>query len=140
MNWYRHPELVDQLASSYVLGTLQGGARRRFESVMAGDAAMRQAVQDWTDRLSPLLTTLPPVEPSPDLWAAIEARTGTAPPAPLPWWKRWLAPLPVGALAMGLFIGVSRPSSGAPRPRRSAPRSCPRAMSACWPMRRASRA
>ena len=109
MNWYRHPELVDQLASSYVLGTLQGGARRRFESVMAGDAAMRQAVQDWTDRLSPLLTTLPPVEPRPDLWAAIEARTGIAPPAPLPWWKRWLAPLPVGALAMGLFIGGVAP-------------------------------
>ena len=116
MNWYHHPELVDQLASAYVLGTLQGRARRRFEALMQSRPAMARAVDDWTWRLGPLMTTLPPVEPSAALWAQIAQRAGiAAPPTPqpiattAPWWRRWLAPLPAGALAMGLVVGTVAP-------------------------------
>jgi anti-sigma-K factor RskA len=31
---YTHPKLLEHLASSFVLGTLQGGARRRFERLL----------------------------------------------------------------------------------------------------------
>ncbi len=117
MNWYQHPSAVDQLAAAYVMGTLQGPARRRFEAVMQGQPALAQAVTDWTQRLVPMLTTLPPMEPTPALWAHIARRAGiagaggvAAPLAARPaWWKRYLMPIPAGALAMGLVVGVVVP-------------------------------
>lgn len=113
MNWYHHAEAVDQLASSYVLGTLQGPARRRFEAVAQQLPEVATAVDAWTQRLVPLLTSLPPIAPSSELWDHIARRTDTAEvPAPkqaTPWWKRWLAPIPASALAMGLVLGSVAP-------------------------------
>ena len=71
MNWYQHHTTADRLAAAYVLGTLQGGARRRFEAVLDQKTLLRLAVDDWTLRLAPLLTTLPPLEPSRALWKAV---------------------------------------------------------------------
>jgi anti-sigma-K factor RskA len=33
MNIINNPNLLDQLAAGYALGTLRGGARRRFETL-----------------------------------------------------------------------------------------------------------
>jgi anti-sigma-K factor RskA len=44
MNLNRYPQLVDLLAAEYVLGTLRGGARRRFERYADRDASIRRAV------------------------------------------------------------------------------------------------
>jgi anti-sigma-K factor RskA len=111
MNWHQHPKAVDQLAAAYVLGTLQGPARRRFESVLQCKPELTRAVDEWSQRLVPLLTVLPPVPPSPALWERIAQRAGIAAPVPVhsAWWKRWLAPIPAGALAMGLLVGVVVP-------------------------------
>lgn len=111
MNWHQHPSAVDQLAAAYVMGTLQGPARRRFEAVMQWKPELAQAVTDWTQRLVPMLTTLPPMEPTPALWVHIARRAGIAEPlAERPaWWKRYLAPIPAGALAMGLVVGAVVP-------------------------------
>ena len=138
MNWHQNPSAVDQLAASYVLGTLQGRARRRFEAVMRTSPALAAAVAAWTERLMPMLTTLAPVEPSAALWESIARRSGlavgdssvlvgasrstpdspsperkaaaTAGAASMPWWRRWLAPIPAGALAMGLVLGSVVPA------------------------------
>ncbi|CAN5272690.1 hypothetical protein BH11PSE11_BH11PSE11_28440 [soil metagenome] len=114
MNWYRNPEAVDQLASAYVLGTLHGGARRRFDALMQGHPLLAEAVVDWTRRLGPMLTTLPPMQPSSGLWKTIALRAGITPPSTRrSWWQRWfgplLSPIPAGALAMGLVLGVMAP-------------------------------
>lgn len=140
MNWHQNPSAVDQLAASYVLGTLQGRARRRFEAVMRTSPALADAVAAWTERLVPMLTTLPPMEPSTALWDSIALRSGlettgsagsaasppvrvsgSTPNSPSPprtaagaasihWWRRWLAPIPAGALAMGLVLGSVLPA------------------------------
>jgi anti-sigma-K factor RskA len=75
INQIRHNErLREKLASEYVLGTLRGGARRRFETWMQQDAGLRRAVVEWQERLSPMAEFAPPAKPSPQVWQAIEAR------------------------------------------------------------------
>ena len=43
MNLQNNPSLMDQLAASYALGTLRGGARRRFEALARDNATLRAA-------------------------------------------------------------------------------------------------
>lgn len=111
MNWYQHHTTVDRLAAAYVLGTLQGGARRRFESVLDQKTLLRLAVDDWTLRLAPLLTTLPPLEPSRALWKAVAQRTAAKTDAkPHSLWRRIFSAIPAGAMAMGVMVGVVAPA------------------------------
>jgi anti-sigma-K factor RskA len=46
--------LLDELAGEYVLGTLDGEARERFESRLSIDGDAQRAVAQWESRLSPL--------------------------------------------------------------------------------------
>lgn len=73
---YGDPTLREHLAAEYVLGTLRGRARRRFERLLAQDAGLRDLVRQWEARLNPLAERAPAVAPPPQLWARIEARLG----------------------------------------------------------------
>lgn len=111
MTWHQTPRLVDLLAGEYALGTLQGGARRRFEKLLARRPDLAEAVARWNERMAPALLALPPQAPAPATWRAIEQRLGfPAPGVRVPWWKRLLQPAPAGALALGLMVGVLLPS------------------------------
>ena len=46
---YRDPQLRARLAADYVSGAMRGGARRRFEGLMAADANLRRQVRGWED-------------------------------------------------------------------------------------------
>lgn len=81
MKYRDKPELVDRLAAEYVLGTLAGGARRRFVSWLRHDAALRSCVAEWEKRLVPLSALVTPAQPSPMVWQAIAAAIGPAKPA-----------------------------------------------------------
>jgi anti-sigma-K factor RskA len=112
MNWTQNPSAIDQLAAAYVAGTLRGPARRRFESAMQGRPALVAAVNDWSQRLAPLHRALPAQAPSAALWTRIaQATTSSKAPAvaALSWWQRLLAPIPAGALALGLLMGMLVP-------------------------------
>ena len=85
-----NPALVERLAAEYVLGSLRGGARRRFETLLAQNATMRRTVAEWQDRIMPLGQFSPSVTPPPALWRRIESRLGLAPAA---WWQQRLASL-----------------------------------------------
>lgn len=87
---YSRRELADRLAAEYVLGTLQGRARRRFENLLGAHPALRQAVAQWQERLSPLSSSVSAVAPPAQVWQRIEARLfadRVAPAAPR-WWER----------------------------------------------------
>jgi anti-sigma-K factor RskA len=71
MNLIQHPELLDRLASSYALGTLRGGARRRFEALAREQAPVRAAALIWQSRLSSLNELQPQAEPSSAVWTRI---------------------------------------------------------------------
>lgn len=110
MNWYRNPSAIEPLAAAYVAGTLRGRARRRFEAAMQSHPALVDAVNTWTQRLAPLHLALPEQAPSAALWQRVApASTAAAPVAAPSWWQRLLAPIPAGALAMGLVVGMVVP-------------------------------
>jgi anti-sigma-K factor RskA len=95
-------ELVDRLAGEYVLGTLRGRARRRFERWLLSPQ-VGALVKAWEDRLSGLEPTLHGVTPPPTVWRGIETRLELRKltRAPL---TRWLA---VAAAAMFFaLVGV----------------------------------
>jgi len=62
------------LAAEYVLGTLRGRARQRFETLVQDDRELANAVRAWEDWLTPLSERVQPVEPPERVWRAIEAR------------------------------------------------------------------
>ena len=90
---YEDPELREQLAAEYVLGTMPSRSRRRFERLMAGDPALTRAVAAWADRLAPIDTITPAEEPPTRVWRAVEARiaAGAAPPPAAHGWFGSLA-------------------------------------------------
>ena len=77
------PEILDLLAAEFVLGTLSGSARQRFERLRGTDPFVDRRVRAWEERLAGLAFQLAPIRPSPGVWAAIERRIGTARPARL---------------------------------------------------------
>ncbi|MDG4553147.1 MAG: hypothetical protein P9E24_02700 [Candidatus Competibacter sp.] len=72
MNVY-YPPLSDRLAAEYVLGTLHGLARRRFERLLPAHPALQRAVADWERRLNRLVAASAPVPPPP-VWQRLERR------------------------------------------------------------------
>lgn len=72
MNLIKNPELLDRLASSHALGTLRGGARRRFEAMAREQAPVRAAALIWQSRIASLNELQPQAQPSPVVWTRID--------------------------------------------------------------------
>lgn len=119
---YHHPELQQKLAGEYVLGTLHGGARRRFEQLLASDRALQQQVLIWERRLSPWLYAVAP-EVVPDrVWIRIQQRLGQRPEpvtntgSEVSGFWRWLGFGSTAVAAALAAILVLRPAEMPPAP------------------------
>lgn len=78
--------LRDALAAEYVLGTLHGVARRRFERLLSAHPALRRAVSEWERRLSRLVVAGRAVTPPPEVWDLLQRRLFSASPRQT-WWN-----------------------------------------------------
>ncbi|MES2946753.1 MAG: anti-sigma factor [Pseudomonadota bacterium] len=121
MNLTQNPSLVEQLAASYALGTLRGGARRRFEDLARNHANVRAAALIWQGRLASVAELQPQAAPSPVVWKRIEnlinaekeasamqaARAPVAVAAVPGWWASlslWRGATAVGVLAAAVAL------------------------------------
>ena len=118
---YARPALADRLAADYVVGTLRGAARRRFESLVPAHALLREAMLAWQERLMPLTASLAPVQPSADVWRRIVTRIGAegvgkAQERPGFWhrlgaWRAFSAVATVAAIALGVLLANPGPAA-----------------------------
>ncbi len=106
---YTHPSLLEHLASTYVLGTLRAGARRRFERLLLDRGDVRALVAQWEIRLGHLALSVAPAKPSARLWPAIAAQTQGSNtrtqehPGKRAWLGGWM---PAGFGLGGLVVGA----------------------------------
>ena len=71
---YDNPELKDKLAAEYVIGTLHGKARQRFERLLQQDFELHRRVWYWERRLTPLASSWKPITPSKKVWQTVQGR------------------------------------------------------------------
>lgn len=99
---YDDPNLRDYLAAHYVLGSLHGAARRRFENLALKRADWQQATEWWSTRLHLLADTVPAVEPRKELWQKLQSRLyGTEITTS---WFDWWKSLAVGSSAIAAVL------------------------------------
>jgi anti-sigma-K factor RskA len=110
---YQRQELVERLASEYVLGTLRGRARLRFQAIMQAYLPARREVLWWEQRLAAMAMRLPAIEPPSQVWTRIEERTSTnrtgttlATRNTLRGWQALAAGLAFVALGLGTLLTV----------------------------------
>lgn len=71
---YINPEIGDQLAADYVLGTMPVRTRQRFEAMLKINPQLRRVVATWEARLTPMASAVPQIAPPRRVWRAIQKR------------------------------------------------------------------
>lgn len=110
---YLKPELAEELAKRYVLGTMNAGARRRFNQLLMQHRSLQEWVWQWEQLLNPMTESLPEITPDQSLWQRITERLGwqsaiqsasqTAPAGRLGWLSGWITA--GAALLVAVVIG-----------------------------------
>jgi len=124
MDLKNNDALMELLAAQYVLGTLRGGARRRFETLVRDDPVLQEKTRRWQAHFAPLLELVPAVTPPPRVWSGIISRlpafaaTSKARPRlldSLAFWRGFAAFASVVAvIALGVAFGPFSPKGGQP--------------------------
>lgn len=132
MNVHLHPELIQRLASAHALGTLRGGARRRFEQIARQHPPVRAAALTWQARVAGLTELQAAHTPNAAVWTRIQnlvaaerqrealVRQRQAPAASTGWWQRlgfWRGATGAATLAavLGTLVTVNIQRAGSER-------------------------
>lgn len=116
---YLTDERQHALSSEYVLGSLHGSARVRFQRLLMQHNSLRHTLWHWESRLNELGGALPEVQPAPEVWERIQTRLGfttatpntlanvVALPQPKPRGLQWLAGLSAAAAILMAVLLVN---------------------------------
>ena len=113
----RHPAL-DALCGEYLVGTLRGAARRRFERALAEEPLVAQRLNYWEQTAAVNYSDKVAMQPSPDLWRRVERDLELhrfVPPwyARLGLWRIWAVTatlaLVVAVVVPNLHLGAAPP-------------------------------
>ena len=109
---YQTPTLRRALAADYAIGLMPATARRRFDSLLLDDVALRVELGHWQDTLASLSGGLPE-HPVPDhVWAGIQARIEPQVlhlPVKKPVWRNVRLLAAACAVGVALLVGVLYP-------------------------------
>ena len=86
---YDNQQLIDMLSAEYVLGSLQGAARIRFEQLIQQRSDWAKTLNWWQTHLHLLAETVHAVKPRKQVWQQIENRlwNKTGPSNASNWWR-----------------------------------------------------
>ncbi len=121
------------LAAEYALGVLEAAERVQAEALVLRDRDFARMVDEWHERLSPMLAEVAAEEPSPDLWSRLNQALDQHVPRKtnvislerrLTLWRSYAAVATAAAAALLLVVGLDRmqtlpveqPASLHPRP------------------------
>lgn len=76
---YDNQKIIDMLAAEYVLGTLKGSARKRFQRLMLTSNRIREATWMWEQHLNNLASSIKSEAPSDSVWQTISQRIDANP-------------------------------------------------------------
>jgi anti-sigma-K factor RskA len=112
---YKNQQLRDKLAAEYVVGTLRGRARARFQALLRYDPDLRRIVAEWEARLTPLAAAAGEIAPPARVQQAVARRIagaarGGGSRTGLAFWRGLAVTSTAFVLILAAFIGV------APRP------------------------
>ncbi len=114
---YQDRKVFEALAGDYVLGTMGGGARRRFLELMAERSYMREATAVWERRLHPLGLNIIPITPHPRVWRRIRREIGTyRPPHPAGFWGNLAVWRSIAGVAVLACVGLTLWQTALPPP------------------------
>ncbi len=123
---YQNPEVFEQLAIEYAVGSLHGRARKRFEVLMDTHFYLQAVVDAYEHKFANLVELLPEEKPSDKVWQNIEAHISANPteathqlnqPQATPWWKTSLFNQGFGIAFMALVVAGAlflNPMTGGP--------------------------
>jgi len=109
--------LLDALCGEYLLGTLRGGARRRFEQAQHEEPLVAQRLQYWQSTMTPRYSKMVETQPSAQAWRRLERELELARYRP-PWFRRavvWQACAGLATAALLLVLALA-PFGPAPQP------------------------
>jgi anti-sigma-K factor RskA len=115
MRLSRSPKL-DALCGEYLLGTLRGAARRRFERALRDDPLVALRYQYWRQLFDLRHSETIAIQPTPSLWSRLERELNLR-RYRVPWyrrlgiWRLW-AGLATAALMLGLALNLLLPRFG----------------------------
>lgn len=115
----RH-KLLDAVCGEYLLGTLRGGARRRFQRALAQERAVARRLMYWEQWADVTYSEKFAVRPSAGAWKRIRRDLALHRYAP-PWysrigvWRTWAA---VASVAAALLLALGLPELNRPAPSR----------------------
>lgn len=109
---YDNQKLADLLSAEYVLGTLKGAARRRFEQLSRQRPDWLQSCNWWESHMHLIADTVPATTPSIKVWKNIEAQLFNRKAAqPSVWWKSWAFASTAIAASLATLLVIQTPTT-----------------------------